>query len=282
MNRIKLISMLEQFFIEDVGDGDLSAETLFPVDLMGEMQITTKTAGIFCGTDIIRNGFQVMDSSIEVTCFVQDGERMEEKQILARAVGPVRSLLTAERVVLNCIQRMSAIASKTSHITSLLSDTHTRVCDTRKTAPGLRMLDKYAVRIGGGFNHRNGLYDAVMLKDNHLAYAGSIKKAVELLRKSLGHTVKIEIEIETLEQLQEAVEAEADIIMFDNRTPEQIIEWLPQVPSHIITEASGMIAEENIASYGKTGIDYISVGALTHSVTATDISANIHFTTQEE
>ena len=121
-----------------------------------------------------------------------------------------------------------------------------------------------------------------MLKDNHLAYAGSITKAIELLRKSLGHTVKIEIEIETLEQLQEAVEAEADIIMFDNRTPEQIIEWLPQVPSHIITEASGMITEENIASYGKTGIDYISVGALTHSVTATDISANIQFTTQEE
>ncbi|ARK22948.1 carboxylating nicotinate-nucleotide diphosphorylase [Sporosarcina ureae] len=282
MNTLKLRSMLEQFFIEDVGDGDLSANTLFPADVMGEMQIIAKTPGIFCGSDIMTTGFQLMNPSIKVTCLLQDGERMEEKQILARVRGPVRSLLTAERVVLNCIQRMSAIATKTADLTALLSGTNTRVCDTRKTAPGLRMLDKYAVRTGGGFNHRNGLYDAVMLKDNHLAYAGSITQAVQLLRSQLGHTVKIEVEIESLAQLQEAIEANVDIIMFDNRTPKEITDWLPLVPPHIVTEASGMITEETIASYGKTGIDYISVGALTHSVIAADISATIQLTPQED
>ncbi|ARK26048.1 nicotinate-nucleotide diphosphorylase (carboxylating) [Sporosarcina sp. P37] len=280
MNRMKLASMLEQFFIEDVGDGDLSANTLFPPDALGEMQIIAKTAGIFCGTDVITQGFHVMNPAIEVTCYVQDGERMEDQQVLAVARGPVRSLLSAERVILNCIQRMSAIATKTAQLTKLISGSDTRVCDTRKTAPGLRMLDKYAVRTGGGFNHRNGLYDAVMLKDNHLAYAGSITNAVAQLRSRLGHTVKIEVEIETLEQLKEAVKAEADIIMFDNRLPEQITEWLPLVPPHIITEASGMITEETIEAYGDTGIDYISVGALTHSVIAADISATLQLTGQ--
>ncbi|WP_313234714.1 carboxylating nicotinate-nucleotide diphosphorylase [Sporosarcina ureae] len=282
MNRIKLVSMLEQFFIEDVGDGDLSANSLFPADAKGEMQIISKSSGVFCGVDVITTGFHVMNPSIEVTCLVEDGERITDKQVLAIAKGPVRCLLSAERVVLNCIQRMSAIATKTAELTSLVSATKTRVCDTRKTAPGLRMLDKYAVRAGGGFNHRNGLYDAVMLKDNHLAYAGSITNAVQLVRSRLGHTVKIEVEIESLAQLQEAVEANVDIIMFDNRTPEQIMDWLPLVPPHIITEASGMITEDTIASYSKTGINYISVGALTHSVIAADISATIQLTTQED
>ncbi|ARF18979.1 carboxylating nicotinate-nucleotide diphosphorylase [Sporosarcina ureae] len=280
MNRIKLVSMLEQFFIEDVGDGDLSAHTLFPANAIGEMHIISKTSGVFCGVDVITTGFHVMDPSVEVTCQVEDGDKIVDRQVLAKIKGSVRSLLTAERVILNCIQRMTAIATKTADLTALLAETETRVCDTRKTAPGLRMLDKYAVRTGGGFNHRNGLYDAVMLKDNHLAYAGSITHAVQLLRTRLGHTVKIEVEIESLAQLQEAIEANVDIIMFDNRTPEQITDWLPLVPSHIITEASGMITEETIASYGKTGIDYISVGALTHSVIAADISATIQLTTQ--
>lgn len=282
MNRIKLVSMLEQFFIEDLGDGDLSADTLFPADAIGEMHIVAKESGIFCGQDIIRQGFYVMDPSIEVTCLVEDGQAMDNQQILAIAIGPVRQLLSAERVILNCIQRMSAIATKTANLVDLLATTTTRVCDTRKTAPGLRMLDKYAVRAGGGFNHRNGLYDTVMLKDNHLAYAGSITKAVSLLRERLGHTVKIEVEIETLEQLLEAVQAGPDIIMFDNRTPAQISEWLSVVPPHIVTEASGMISEQTIAAYGQTGIDYISVGALTHSVVAADISANIQMRKQED
>ncbi|WP_342537249.1 carboxylating nicotinate-nucleotide diphosphorylase [Sporosarcina sp. FSL K6-3508] len=275
MNRIKLRSMLEQFFIEDIGDGDLSVETLFPDTAVGELQIIAKESGVFCGTDIIREGFLVMDPAVEVICFIEDGEKMEEQQVLAVAIGSVKNLLSAERVILNCIQRMSAISTKTSQLTAFLKGTKARVCDTRKTAPGLRMLDKYAVRTGGGFNHRNGLYDTVMLKDNHLAYAGSITEAVKQLRSRLGHTVKIEVEIETLAQLKEAVNAAPDIIMFDNCSPEQIKEWLHVVPKQIVTEASGMISEETIAAYGSTGIQYISVGALTHSVRAADISATI-------
>ncbi|WP_153732985.1 carboxylating nicotinate-nucleotide diphosphorylase [Sporosarcina obsidiansis] len=276
MNSIKLVSMLEQFFIEDIGEGDVTANTLFPDTMVGIMEIIAKEPGVFCGSDIILQGFRLIDQSIQVTLFSKDGERMESQQVLASIKGPVGKLLSGERVILNCIQRMSAIATKTAQLVTLLEGTGARVCDTRKTAPGLRMLDKYAVRMGGGFNHRFGLYDAVMLKDNHLAYVGSITEAVSQLRSRIGHTVKIEVEIETIDQLKEAVQAEADIIMFDNCQPHQIKDWLSLVPQHIVTEASGMITEDNIVSYGRTGINYISVGALTHSVKAIDISANIH------
>lgn len=273
MNKIKLRAMLQRFFIEDVGDMDLSAELLFSPDATGEMQLIAKESCVFSGADVIREGFRLMDAETAVVCHVKDGERIEARQVIATAKGAVRSLLSAERVILNCIQRMSAIATKTAELVALLEGSSTRLCDTRKTVPGLRMLDKYAVRSGGGFNHRSGLYDAVMLKDNHLAYAGSIQEAVARVRSELGHTMKIEVEIETRGQLIEAVEAGADIIMFDNRTPEEIISWLPLVPETIVTEASGNISAETLAAYGTTGVDYISVGALTHSVSAADISA---------
>ena len=151
--------------------------------------------------------------------------------------------------------------------------THAKICDTRKTMPGMRMLDKYAVRVGGAFNHRNGLYDAIMLKDNHLAFAGSITKAVQTAREKVGHTVKIEVEIETKEQLDEAIIAGADIIMFDNRSPEEIRDWLPSVPPTIATEASGGITLDNLKAYAQSGVQWISLGSLTHSVKAFDISA---------
>lgn len=282
MNKIKLKAMLQRFFIEDVGDMDLSAELLFAPDAKGEMQLIAKESCVFSGADVIREGFRLMDAEIAVVCHVKDGEQIEAQQVIATASGAVRSLLSAERVILNCIQRMSAIATKTAEMVALLEGSSTRLCDTRKTVPGLRMLDKYAVRSGGGFNHRSGLYDAVMLKDNHLAYAGSIKEAVARVRSELGHTMKIEVEIETRGQLIEAVEAGADIIMFDNRTPEEIISWLPLVPETIVTEASGNISAETLAAYGTTGVDYISVGALTHSVTATDISAVTHIEERDE
>lgn len=282
MNKIKLKAMLQRFFIEDVGDMDLSAELLFAPDAKGEMQLIAKESCVFSGADVIREGFRLMDAEIAVVCHVKDGEQIEAQQVIATASGAVRSLLSAERVILNCIQRMSAIATKTAEMVALLEGSSTRLCDTRKTVPGLRMLDKYAVRSGGGFNHRSGLYDAVMLKDNHLAYAGSIKEAVARVRSELGHTMKIEVEIETRGQLIEAVEAGADIIMFDNRTPEEIISWLPLVPETIVTEASGNISAGTLAAYGTTGVDYISVGALTHSVTAADISAVTHIEERDE
>lgn len=275
MNNVKLKSMLEQFYIEDIGEGDLSSEFLFPEEATGEMDLVAKMDGVFCGEIVIRECLKIIDEKTKVVCHVKDGEKIKSGTKIATASGSIQSLLKSERVLLNLIQRMSGIATETNQLVQLIDGTGTKICDTRKTMPGLRMLDKYAVRIGGGFNHRNGLYDAVMLKDNHLAFAGSITKAIRTVRENIGHTVKIEVEIETLEALQEAIEAGADIIMFDNCTPEQIKEWRKIVPETIVTEASGMIKKETIVDYAKSGIQYISLGYLTHSVQAFDISANV-------
>lgn len=273
MNTIKLRSMLEQFYLEDIGDGDLSSELLFPETVVGELTILAKMDGVFCGKKVIEEGMHVVDRQTVVNCHVKDGCPIEKGSIIATAKGSVQSLLKSERVILNLIQRMSAIATETRRIVDIIEGTGTKVCDTRKTMPGLRMLDKYAVRMGGGFNHRNGLFDAVMLKDNHLAFAGSLTKAVETVKEALGHTVKIEVEIESFEQLQEAVAVKVDIIMFDNCTPETIAEWKKIVPDTIITEASGMITQDTIRAYAESGVDTISLGYLTHSVKALDISA---------
>lgn len=279
MNTIKLKAMLEQFYIEDIGDGDLSSDYLFPASVMGELSFIAKMDGVFCGNQVIEYGLRVVDTTLTVVCHVEDGDPIEQGTVIATASGSVGSLLKSERVILNLIQRMSAIATETNRVVKKISGTGTKVVDTRKTMPGLRMLDKYAVRTGGGFNHRNGLFDAVMLKDNHLAFAGSISKAVETVRAEIGHTVKIEVEIESFEQLQEAIEAKADIIMFDNCTPEMIKEWRKSVPDTIITEASGMITNDTIRAYAESGVDYISLGYLTHSVKALDISANVRIET---
>ncbi len=278
MNTIKLRSMLEQFYLEDIGDGDLSSELLFQETVVGELAILAKMEGVFCGKKVIEEGMHVVDRQTVVNCHVEDGSLIEKGSVIATAKGSVQSLLKSERVILNVIQRMSAIATETRRVVDIIEGTGTKVCDTRKTMPGLRMLDKYAVRLGGGFNHRNGLFDAVMLKDNHLAFAGSLTKAVETVRQTLGHTVKIEVEIESYEQLQEAIAAKADIIMFDNCTPDTITEWKKIVPDTIITEASGMITQDTIRAYAESGVDYISLGYLTHSVKALDISAIVEIT----
>ena len=273
MNSIKLESMLKQFFNEDIGDGDLSSEYLFsPLD-QGSFSFYAKQDGIFCGAEIIERGFRLLDSTLKITLDKQDGAFVKAGESLAVIEGSLQKLLTGERVILNLIQRMSAIATAAHEAVMLTAGTKAKICDTRKTIPGLRMLDKYAVRTGGAFNHRSGLYDCIMLKDNHIAFAGSITKAVETARKKIGHTTKIEVEIETQAQLQEAIAAGVDIIMFDNRTPEEIKSWLKQVPGHIATEASGGITLKNLRAYAESGIQWISLGALTHSVQAFDISA---------
>jgi len=273
MNIIKLEEMLKQFFNEDLGDGDLSSEFIFTVEQKGSFSFYTKDSGIFCGTPIIEHGFRLLDPSMQITMHKNDGDSVTYGDLLAVIKGPIQKLLIGERVILNLIQRMSAIATATNLAVRETIGTPAKICDTRKTVPGLRMLDKYAVRIGGGYNHRSGLYDAIMLKDNHIAFAGSITEAVQAVRKKIGHTVKIEVEIETKNQLEEAILAGADIIMFDNRSPEEIRAWLPSVPAHIATEASGGITSENLHAYARSGIQWISLGALTHSVKAFDISA---------
>lgn len=275
MNTIKLRLLLEQFFIEDIGERDVTSELIFGKENKGSMVLIAKEDGIFCGEQIIQTGFKLLDENSQIILNVKDGEKVSKGQELALITGRVSDLLKAERVVLNLVQRMSGIATKTNEAVSVLNSRKTRICDTRKTTPGLRMLEKYAVRCGGGFNHRYGLYDAVMIKDNHISFAGSISHAVNAVRSNLGHMVKVEVEIETKDQLLEAIEANVDCIMFDNRHPDQIKDWIHNVPAGILTEASGGITLDNLQSYSDCGVDYISLGFLTHSVKSLDISAKV-------
>ncbi len=276
MNKLKLRLQLEQFFLEDIGERDTTSELIFGDEEQGELVFIAKENGIFCGEEIIRTGFSLLDNNVVIDLEVRDGERFKKGQKLVTITGQVTTLLKGERVVLNLVQRMSGISTRTKEAVNILDSTFTRIVDTRKTTPGLRMLEKYAVRCGGGFNHRFGLYDGVMIKDNHIAFAGSISKAVEKVKSNLGHMVKIEVEIESREQLLEAIEAGADVIMFDNRTPDEIKEWITLVPNGIVTEASGGITLENLDKYKHTGVDVISLGFLTHTIQSIDISAKVH------
>lgn len=282
MNKLKLRSLLESFFIEDIGEQDITTDLIFSDDTQGEIVFLAKDEGIFCGGEIIKTGFELLNQDLLTRVLVKDGEAFEKGQQLATVTGKISDLLKGERVVLNLVQRMSGIATLTNKAVTTLNSDFTRICDTRKTTPGLRMLEKYAVRSGGGYNHRFGLYDAVMIKDNHISFAGSISWAVEAVRKQAGHMVKVEVEVETEEQVREAVQAGADVIMFDNRTPDEIKELIKLVPPGIITEASGGIQLSNLASYGDTGVHYISLGFLTHSYKALDISVKVLWSKGEE
>ena len=275
MNKLLLKKMLKEFFIEDIGDMDITSNGIFPPGQKGSANFIVKSAGIIAGLPIIQEGYQLLDPSIEVNFLINEGDHVQKGQIIADVSGPVATILTGERVILNLLQRMSGIATMTNLAIKTLNDPSIHICDTRKTTPGLRMLEKYAVTLGGGKNHRKGLYDGVMIKDNHISFSGSITKAVERVRKKVGHMVNIEVETESLDQVKEAVEAGADIIMFDNRSPDEIRQLIKHVPPHIITEASGGITLESIGNFAHTGVDYISLGFLTHSVKALDISVNV-------
>lgn len=276
MNKLKLKNMLESFLLEDIGNGDLTSQAIFPLEQTGRGVFLAKEEGVIAGLEIIAEAYHLLDPQMEVVLHFRDGDFIKPRDVIAEVFGPVRSILTGERVILNLLQRMSGIATMTRKCVDVLADPTIQICDTRKTAPGLRMLDKYAVVTGGGKNHRIGLYDGVMIKDNHISYAGSITKAVAAVRKRVGHMVKVEVETETREEVLEAVAAGADIIMFDNRSPEEVKEFVALVPSHIVTEASGGITLENLASYRGTGVQYISLGFLTHSVKALDISLQVN------
>ncbi|MEC3882544.1 carboxylating nicotinate-nucleotide diphosphorylase [Halobacillus sp. HZG1] len=281
MNPWRRKQQLEAFFTEDIGEHDYSTDFLFPKSHHGSLTFTSKAEGIFCGADIIIDGYQLLDAAISVDLSIHDGDWVRPGDTIATIDGPVGELLKGERVILNLIQRMSGIATLTNKAVEALNDRNIRICDTRKTTPGLRSLEKYAVRTGGGSNHRYGLYDAVMLKDNHIAFFGSVREAIARAKAAVGHTVKIEVETETENQVVEAVEAGADIIMFDNRTPAEIKHLSTLVPASITTEASGGITLETLPDYRGLEIDYISLGLLTHSAKALDISARVA-TTKEE
>lgn len=282
MNKLKLKEMLQAFFIEDIGERDVTSTSLFKGVESGQFTFIAKQNGVFCGEDVIQTGFTMVDESAEVTMHVHDGDFITEGQQLVDIKGNIAALLMGERVVLNLVQRMSAIATEAQRAAQILEGSSTKPCDTRKTTPGLRMLEKYAVHCGGVSNHRYGLYDGVMIKDNHIDFLGSITKAVHLAKSKTGHMMKVEVETSTREQVLEAVEAGADVIMFDNCTPDQVQELVKLVPSSIITEASGGIKLENLHTYRDTGVNYISLGCLTHSVKVLDISAKVLYFTIKE
>ncbi len=274
MNILSAKEMIAAYLREDVGTGDLSTDLVFGKELRGTGVFLAKDDGIVSGTEIIALTYSLYTNDVEVTLYKHDGDRVSKGENIAKVDGPVWVLLTCERVILNLMQLMSGIATATRKMVDKLDDPSIRIVDTRKTHPGLRMFEKYAVTCGGGFNHRFALYDGVMLKDNHIAFAGGIEKAVALVRSRLGHMVKVEVETETEEQVIQAVKAGADVIMFDNRTPEEIKHLQSLVPKHIITEASGGINIDSIADFKGCGVNCISVGGITNGVKPLDISFN--------
>lgn len=273
MNYIQLNEQLKEFLIEDIGRGDQSA-AIFPASERASGTFLLKESGIICGLWLAPMIYKLLGGNVQFTPFVEEGAFLQANTPIATVEGPIQTLLTGERLILNLWQRLGGVATATHFAIKKLNDPTIRITDTRKTIPGLRQLDKYAVTQGGGFNHRKGLDDAIMLKDNHIAFFGSITKAIQTARERNGHMIKIEVEIETIEEFKEAVAAKADVIMIDNQSPNTIPQFLVHNHSNILTEASGNITMRNIHEYQGCGVDYLSLGFLTHSVTALDISFN--------
>lgn len=272
MNKWLLRQQLEGFLTEDIGHQDVTSEVCLTGSEQGVGRFIAKESGVFCGELVLTELAALL--GVEQELLVKDGQAIEQGQVLARWSGHLRSILTGERVALNLIQRTSGIATLT-HQAVRQAAGYVRISDTRKTTPGLRMLEKHAVRIGGGFNHRGRLDDAVMIKDNHITVAGSITAAVERAKRQIGHTTPIEVEVETADEVEEAVAAKVDIIMLDNRSPEEVKVLRQRIPNHITVELSGGITLDTLPAYCQTGADYISLGALTHSAPALDISMKI-------
>ena len=237
--------------------------------------IHSKDTGILCGVDVARRVFELLDPSLEFTALAKDGDTLAYGTKIAEIKGSARSVLTGERLALNLLQHLSGVATQTKQLADIAKPYGTRVVDTRKTTPGLRQLEKYAVRVGGGHNHRLGLYDAILIKDNHIAVAGGVKEALARAKAYASHMTKIEIEVESLEQAREAVQGGADVIMLDNMAPEAMKECVAMIDHRAVVEASGGINATNLAAAAAAGVDVISVGALTHSVKAVDISLDV-------
>lgn len=264
---------------EDIGTGDVTTLTTIPLEQVSKGIIHVKEDGIVCGLRIAQEVFAVIDASLRFETKVLEGSSVNKGTILAVVEGNTRSILLGERLSLNLMQRLSGIATKTHEFVAALEGLPTRLVDTRKTTPGHRLLEKYAVRVAGGYNHRFGLYDAVMIKDNHIKGSGGITQAVQAARQNIPHTMKIEVEVENFEQLHEALQVGADIIMLDNMAPVQMKEAVSIIKSkapHIVVEGSGSVTPQTIKAMAETGVDVISVGRLTYSVTALDISLDLN------
>lgn len=276
MDKEYIHSFIANALAEDVGDGDHTSLATIPAGTQGKAKLLVKDNGILAGVDLALEIFMQVDPGLKVNVLLQDGTEIKPKDIVLEVEGDAQNILKAERLVLNCMQRMSGVATKTHQIVELLKGTNTKVLDTRKTTPGMRYLEKWAVRIGGGVNHRFGLFDMILIKDNHVDYSGGIKQAIENTKSYLQKTGKklaIEIEVRNLDELQQVLDTGGvDRILLDNFNFDNLRKAVSMVGNKYDTEASGGITVDNIRQYAECGVDYISVGALTHSVKSLDLS----------
>ena len=274
MQADQLIRMALQ---EDITSEDVSTNAVMPTATKGTVDLIAKEDGVIAGLDIYARVFTILDEKTEIDFYCKDGDEVKKGELMATVTGDIRVLLSGERVALNYLQRMSGIATYTRQVAKLLEGSKVTLLDTRKTTPNCRVFEKYAVRVGGGCNHRYNLSDGVLLKDNHIGAAGSVTKAIQMAKAYAPFVRKIEIEVETLEQVKEAVEAGADIIMLDNMTPEVMKQAVELIDDRAQTECSGNITKENIQKIRDIGVDFVSSGALTHSAPILDISMkNLH------
>lgn len=272
----KLDKLIEFALNEDIGTGD--ATTLYTIDSALQLKagLIAKAAGVLAGTEVFKHTFLHLDDKVEISYNKKDGDKVAAGEVVAEISGPGRAILSGERTALNFLQRMSGIATATNRLVEAVKGTKAIILDTRKTAPGLRLLDKWAVQIGGGQNHRFGLFDMVMIKDNHISAAGSITRAVQLVRKRDKENLAIEVEVKNRDELREAVELNVERIMLDNMSPVEMKEAVVFVNGRVELEASGNVTLDNVLAIAESGVDYISVGSLTHSVQALDLSLLIY------
>ena len=264
--------LLRDALREDIGTGDITTLSVIDSDRQGYGRYIAKEDGVLCGMDVVEAVFRMLDPSVVLTRHMEDGASFSRGDVLAEVRGNAVSILSGERVGLNLLQHLSGVATRTREAVDTVAGTSAQIVDTRKTTPGMRVLEKYAVRVGGGSNHRFNLADGVLIKDNHIVAAGSITEAVRAAKRRAPHTLKVEVETETMEQVDEAIAAGADIIMLDNMDNETMRAAVERVAGRALTEASGNMGERDLRSVAETGVDLISIGALTHSVRALDIS----------
>lgn len=269
--------LIQEALKEDISSEDVSTNAVMKEAVRGEVDLICKQDGIVAGLDVFGRVFQLLDENVETELYCRDGDKVKNGQLMGKVTGDIRVLLSGERVALNYLQRMSGIATYTNSVAKLLEGTGTKLLDTRKTTPNMRIFEKYAVRVGGGYNHRYNLSDGVLLKDNHIGAAGGVTQAVKMAKEYAPFVRKIEIEVENLDMVREAVEAGADIIMLDNMSTEEMREAIRIIDGRAETECSGNVTKENIGRLTELGVNYISSGALTHSAPILDISMkNLH------
>ncbi len=271
-NALNADNLIKMALAEDISSEDVTTNSVMKGYKKGNVRLICKQDGIICGLHVFERTFKLLDENTQVRFYAEDGDEVKKGELIAEVTGDIRVLLSGERVALNYLQRMSGIATYTNRTAALLKGSKTKLLDTRKTTPNMRIFEKYAVKVGGGNNHRYNLSDGILLKDNHIGAAGGVKQAVEMAKEYAPFVRKIEVEVENLDMCREAVEAGADIIMLDNMTPEQMKEAVKLIDGRALTECSGNVTLENIQKIIDTGVDYVSSGALTHSAPILDLS----------